>query len=94
MQGQKLSIEEVAVLVGSSYKTIQTWYTFKKQNPDNELAKLLPDFEQAGPRKPRYWNREDIWKLIEFKNKLPKGRNGVMGSVTRKYYKTEVKNEG
>lgn len=90
---KKLRIEEVAMLIGSSVQSINTWYRFKKWNPDNEACKLLPEFEQSGSRQTRYWNSNDVWKLIEFKNSIPHGRNGIMGSVTQKYCKKEVNRE-
>jgi predicted DNA-binding transcriptional regulator AlpA len=89
-----LKVEEVALLVGSSVKTINNWYAWKKVEPEHELAKLLPDFIQTGSRKTRYWKQGDIWMLIKFKQSLPKGRNGVLGKVTQKYYvkKEDVQN--
>lgn len=81
-----LKVEEVALLVGTSTKSINNWYSWKKLNPDNELTKLLPNYQQQGSRGPRYWNYEDVYKLIEFKTKIPKGRKGFMGAVTQKYY--------
>lgn len=88
-----LRIEEVAVRIGSSAKSITNWYMFKKQHPDNELAQLLPEYIQNGARQTRYWKESDIWKLIEYKQNIPHGRNGIMGSVTQKYYKKENKND-
>ncbi len=82
-----LKLEEVAILIGSSGKSINNWYWFKRENPDNEYAKLLPDFVQDGPRQTRYWKESDIWKLLEFKQAIPQGRNGIMGSITQKYYR-------
>ena len=84
-----LKLEEVAVLIGSSGKSINNWYMFKRENPKNEYAKMLPDFVQNGPRQTRYWKESDIWKLVKFKQSIPQGRNGVMGSVTQKYYHKE-----
>lgn len=89
---QKLKIEEVAIFVGVSVNTINSWYRFKRQNPDNEYAKMIPDYTQeGGDRSIRYWNEKDIDKLIDFKNKRPTGRNGVMGIVTQKYVKKKEK---
>ena len=88
-----LKLEEVAVIVGSSFKSINNWYWFKRENPDNEYAKMLPDYLQGGPRKTRYWKESDIWKLIEFKQSIPQGRNGIMGSVTQKYYHNKNQEE-
>lgn len=81
-----LKLEEVAILIGSSGKSINNWYWFKRENPDNEYAKMLPDYIQESPRQTRYWKESDIWRLIEFKQAIPQGRNGIMGSVTQKYY--------
>lgn len=88
-----LKLEEVAILIGSSGKSINNWYWFKRENPDNEYAKMLPDYIQANPRQTRYWREADIWKLLEFKQSIPQGRNGIMGSITQKYYHKEDKNE-
>lgn len=78
-----LKIEEIAMTIGSSVQTINNWYRWKKQFPDNEYADLLPDYFQDGPKQTRYWKAEDIWKLIEFKKAIPHGRNGVLGPVTQ-----------
>lgn len=88
-----LKLEEVAILIGSSGKSINNWYWFKRENPDNEYAKMLPDYVQYGPRQTRYWRESDIWKLIKFKQSIPQGRNGIMGSVTQKYYHKEGENK-
>ena len=91
-QGERLlKVEEVAILIGSSGKTINNWYWFKRENPKNEYVKLLPDFIQYGPRQTRYWKESDVWKLLEFKKTIPQGRNGIMGSVTQKYYHKKEK---
>lgn len=91
-----LKLEEVAILIGSSGKSINNWYWFKRENPDNEYAQMLPDFIQNGERQTRYWRESDIWKLLEFKQAIPQGRNGIMGSITQRYYKKkedEVEND-
>lgn len=95
MSSEKLlKLEEVAIIVGTSSKSINNWYWFKRENPDNEYAQMLPDYIQEGARQTRYWKESDIWKLIEFKSSIPQGRNGIMGCVTQKYYhKKEAKNE-
>lgn len=86
-----LSKEEVAVSVGVSTQTLYNWYRFKKNNPDSEYSKMLPDYIVAGNKYQRLWNKDDINKLIRFKNAIPKGRNGVMGDVTQMYVrKTKV----
>lgn len=88
---QLLKIEEVAVLIGVSVQTINIWYRFKRANPDNEYAKMLPDFEQESPRQTRYWHRTDIQKLVDFKRLIPRGCKGNMGMITQRYVKNDKK---
>lgn len=82
-----LNVQELSMLIGSSIQTIGSWYRWKDLNPDHELAKLIPDYTRIGNRRTRYWKQEDVWKLLEFKQKIPQGRNGIMGEVTQKYVK-------
>ena len=84
-----LKIEEVAVLVGVSVQTINNWYRFKQQEPDNEYAKMLPEVERLGCHKQRFWDKADVPNMIRFKAAMPKGCKGVMGSVTQKYVNKE-----
>lgn len=89
----KLRIEEVAIFVGVSVNTINSWYKFKHENPEDEYAKMLPDYiQEGGDRSPRYWTETDIDRLLEFKEAKPTGRNGVMGCVTQRYVKKGEKN--
>lgn len=81
----ELNVEKVALLVGVSVKTINSWYSFKAKNPDNEYAKMLPEFERSTVRGTRYWQYDDVTKLIEFRAKVPHGRNGILGDVTQRY---------
>ena len=87
LKERMLKIEEVALSVGVSTKTIRNWYKFKRQNPDNELCNLLPEVVRENLRKTMYWKQSDVWKLMEFKKNVVVGRNGSMGSVTQKYVK-------
>ena len=80
-----LRIEEVAVSCGVSVQTINNWYKFKAENPNNEYAQLLPNYIQVGGKKQRFWDKSDIPNLLQFKNSLPTGCKGVMGSVTQRY---------
>ena len=82
-----LKIEEVAILCGVSVQTINNWYKFKRENPTNEYARLLPDYETIGGHGQRFWDKSDVNSLVSFKNRMPKGCKGVMGSVTQKYVK-------
>lgn len=89
MKKRLLKVEEVALAVEISVATINNWYRFKKENPENEYAKILPDFVQEQERGCRRWKQDDIWKLLEFKKRIPSGRAGVLGSVTQRYKKKE-----
>lgn len=80
-----LKIEEVAVLCGVSVQTINNWYRFKRENPNNEYARLLPDYETIGGHGQRFWDKSDVNSLVSFKDRMPKGCKGVMGSVTQRY---------
>ena len=84
---EKLNITEVVLATGISYNTLNNWYRFKKKYPENEYSKMLPEFRQETTKATRYWDKSDIWRLLEFKSKLPHGRGGVMGMVTQKYVK-------
>ena len=86
---RKLKATEVIFLLGISYRTLEVWYTFKRKNPEHELAKMLPECEQEGFNRPRYWKESDIPKLIAFKEAVPHGRYGVFGEITHlnKYVK-------
>ena len=87
------NVQIVAVLIESSVTTISSSYRWKKLNPDNEYAQMLPDFERHGAHRARYWRYADIPKLIEFKNAIPQGRNGVMGAVTQAYCRDNFRNK-
>jgi predicted DNA-binding transcriptional regulator AlpA len=84
MSEKLLRIEEVALLVGASTQTINNWYRWKKLNPDHPLAKLLPDYTQEGIRQMRFWKKSDVWAIVEFKNSIPHGRNGILGDITQR----------
>ena len=88
-----LNLNEIAMLVGVSVQTINSWYKWKKIHPENELTKLIPDFVRIGNRNTRYWKQSDAWKLIEFRSSIPQGRNGIMGDVTQQYYRKKKRGE-
>lgn len=84
MSEKLLRIEEVALLIGASTQTINNWYRWKKTNPEHPMAKLLPDYIQEGNRQMRFWKKSDVWSIVEFKNTIPHGRNGILGDITQK----------
>lgn len=89
-----LKAEEVSLLVGISIPTLNNWYRFKRENPDDENAKVLPDYEKESEKATRYWKQDDIWRLIDFKNRVVIGRKGIMGSVTQRYVKPKEEKHG
>lgn len=82
-----IKIEELATLLNCSVQTINTWYKWKRYNPDHKLAELLPDYKQEGKRQTRYWKSDDVWKLVDFKRSIIHGRNGIMGDITQRRVK-------
>lgn len=88
-----LNAEQVCERVGVTNATLRAWYKFREENPESELARLLPEMLRIGPRLARYWRKSDVKKLTEFKARVPKGCRGVMGSVTQKYVKKTTKQE-
>lgn len=89
MDKRLLNIQELSLIIGSSTHSIGNWYRWKYENPDDEFAKTLPDYVRIGAHRTRYWNVEDIPKIIEFREKIPQGRGGIMGSVTQRYIKKD-----
>ena len=90
MSEAKYRIEFVAIMVGTSTQSINNWYRWKKQNPSHPLAAMLPDYAQEGARQMRLWHASDIDQLIQFKNLIPHGRNGILGDVTQKYIRNKA----
>lgn len=67
-----MKVQEVAVAIDSSVQSINGWYKWKKENPDHELAKLLPDYtREEGGKRTRFWKQSDIWQIMQFKKSLP-----------------------
>lgn len=82
-----INAQETAYRVGISCKTLDIWYRFKRENPSNEYALMIPEYYQETSRSKRLWKESDVAALINFKNSIPQGRGGVLGSVTQKYLK-------
>lgn len=78
-------VEEVAILIDSSVNSINLWYKWKRAHPEHQMAKLLPDFVKSGVKHTRYWKETDIALLKQFKESMPKGRNGLMSDITQRY---------
>ena len=101
MKERLLKATEVAFLVGVAPKTLEVWYAFKRLHPDNEYAKLLPDYTQETSRGARLWKESDVEKIMAFQKAKPngKGRNnkGLFCEITHADYyqkKKEKKKDG
>ena len=88
----ELKVDKLAILVGVSARTINNWYWFKATYPDNEYAKMLPDYKVGKTERNipvRLWDSDDIDKLIHFKEVVPHGRNGILGDITQRRYRKQ-----
>ena len=94
MDNQKLNVEQVAMLVGVSAKTINNWYWFKKEHPESVYAQKLPPYSQAHDKATRYWTMEAVYALIEFRADIPRGRNGILRDVTQKWSRKRREENG
>lgn len=78
----KMTSAAVANQVDISTKTLNQWYKFYySDEPKPEDMPELPAYEQAYEKAPRYWNPEDIPKILAFKEWIPRGHNGIMGKI-------------
>ncbi len=85
-----LKIEQVATMLGVSAQTLNRWYKFKKQNPNDEISVLLPDYTKVKTTRGwvRIWQPETLWALTQVKSTIRSGRTGQMG----KYHGKGTKN--
>ena len=79
------SFAEVTEILGVTSLTLDSWLRYKHENPDEELAKLLPEPKRIGPRNARFWSADEVDRIKEFQVKLPRGRRGVLN--TNRYKK-------
>ena len=83
-----LTASNVANELNISVKTLTNWYKWfyddSIKKPENYPK--LPNYTQLYERGPRMWTESDIEKLREFQTWLPRGRSGVMGEVSSKYW--------
>ena len=79
------NVTEVTEIVGITTPTLESWLRFKHEQPEHELSMLLPEPKRVGPRKARYWTKEEVRRIMLFKEKLPRGCKGILG--TPRYYK-------
>lgn len=83
MENKKYTANKIAQFLDISVPTLNSWYAFYSgdQFEKPEGMPPLPAFEQEGPHRPRYWDEDALYDLKKFKEWIPRGRAGVMGSL-------------
>ena len=79
---------EVSQQLNISVKTLTNWYNWYN---DETIEKpkdtpTIPTYRQDHPRSPRLWTTEQINQLKVFQEWIPRGRNGVMGRYSERYW--------
>lgn len=62
MKERLINAQELAYRIGRSVQTLNAYYKFKDENPDNEYSLMLPEFIRQGNHRTRYWKESDIEK--------------------------------
>lgn len=92
MEDRFIRIEEVALVLGVNSFSIDRWYKFKRENPKNEYAQILPEFVykvNSKNRPVRYWKISDIPALKQFQESIIPGVKGFMGPSNLKKKESE-----
>lgn len=81
----KLTVSQVAALIGKTAYTIKRWYEWYEQLTSDELINYikngmpeLPKYETVGATQWRYWDEKDVEQIKKFSDWVPHTRNGVM----------------
>jgi hypothetical protein len=86
-----LTASSVANALDISVKTLTNWYKWYQddsiEKPEN--FPKLPEYIQYHKNSPRYWTNDDLKMLKKFQEWLPRGRKGVMGDISCKYYRSQ-----
>ena len=83
-----LTASEVCNQLGISVKTLTNWYKwYYDDNFDKpENIPELPMYIQTHKNGPRFWTEQSLQGLHKFHEFLPKGRNGIMGEFSKRYW--------
>lgn len=83
IEPRKYNANKIAQFLDISVGTLNVWYKWYEDErfEKPEGVPPLPLYEQAGPRRPRYWSEDVLLDLKRFKDWLPKGRGGIMGDL-------------
>ena len=89
-----LTASEVANKLNVSVKTLTNWYIWQNDSSIEKPEEYphLPMYTQKRKNGPRFWTNDDVERLVEFRDWLPRGRNGVMGKVSNRYWGNRSKN--
>lgn len=84
----KLTASKVSQALDISVITLNNWYAWYMNDEIDKPDDMpeLPKYEQAYERATRYWNEEDIKLIKIFQEWIPRGRGGVMGAQSSKYW--------
>ena len=87
----RLTVSQVANILGISIYTIKRWYKWFETEDVKVLDELykkgmpaLPKYETIGATQWKFWNEDDIEQLKKFKEFIPHTRGGFMGSLNKK----------
>lgn len=87
METLLLSATKVCYHLDITARTLDLWYKWYELAKDKPKdTPILPPYVQKNKRGKRLWKSEDIKLLKEFKKWIPKGRGGIMGEFSQKYY--------
>lgn len=87
---------EVCYLLGISPRTLINWYRYIENTPAEELPKGcpgLPPYIIKEDGKTKLWHGIHLHNLMDFKEWIPRGRNGVMGVVSQTYWRKELRKD-
>lgn len=90
-----LTVNSIAKELDVAVNTINNWYRWYN-NPKSDKPEdtpVLPEFEQYTERGTRYWKKSVLPLLQAFKDWVPRGRAGVMGSTNKRYWGQRGKKE-
>ena len=84
----KLTATKVAQALDISVPTLNNWYRWylDKDIEKPKNTPILPMYTQTSLRGVRYWDSEDLPALKKFKKWIPRGRAGVMGEYTARFW--------
>lgn len=89
--GKKITVTKVTNALDISVRTLDNWYRYYNdptaEKPDDMPE--LPAYEQSSLKGIRYWDEEDLPKIKEFKEWVPRGRAGLMGRTNERYWSKE-----